>query len=692
MSSAGSPLRVGLIGCGRIAGVHVRHLRPLSAVRIVGVCDRDEERARALGESVGVSEVFRDAGDLLGLGLDVVHVLTPPTAHADPAIAALERGLHVLVEKPMATTAEAARRMQAAAASSGRILCVDHNRLFDPVILQARGLVASGAIGTLLSAEAYQGVNVQEGGPAAAPLAMWLNLAPHPLYLLRAFVGEIGDWQAYGGPLGELRAVFKGERGLGYLCFSPGASPYLNALTLHGTRATLHVDLNTMTLLTRRTRRLPSMLSKAALNVEQAVQLLGATARTSYRVATRRMGTYPGIGEVIRRFYDAVRAGGEPPVAAADGLAVVELLEEVWARTHRPGSLPSVRRVVASRPRSSSGKTVLVTGASGFLGRHVVAALRERGHRVRAMVRFPGAADDWDDVEEVAATLGDDASITSALAGVSAVVHCAARVARGGSRADFFQDNVRGTTHLLEAARAAGVERFVHVSSIAVYGVPSRPGPVAEDAGYDPHPERRGAYTWSKLEADRAVLEWGRRAGLATVTLRPGILVGPDGPRFTARLSLGRVRDRVLIVGRPGARLPLCHVADAARAAASAVTAAGASGAYNLVDDALTQDEWLRQRPLGGAPLRPIYIPPLLAAVPALGLELVARLAGREAPGLSRYKIRRATESLCYDTTRARRDLGWVPETGLGARGARAPREADVAAAGGSVAMAERRA
>src|SRR6185503_10576483 len=334
MTSNHSEIRAGLIGCGRIARVHLRHLKTLPHVRLVGVCDVDPERARVFAAEAGAAEWVTDPAALLDLGVDAVHVLTPPTSHAETAVAALERGTHVLVEKPMATSAAAAARMQAAATAARRLLCTDHNRLFDPVIVRARQMLESGMLGTLLSAEAYQGVNVQEGGPAAAPLAMWLNLAPHPLYLLRAFIGDVTEAQAYAGQLGELRAVLRGSRALGFLCFSPGATPYLNALTLHGTKATLHIDLNTMTLVQRRTRRLPSMLAKAALNVDVGLQLFASTARTTMQVATGRMGTYPGIGEVIRRFYDAIAIGGPSPVGPEDRQAVVALLDSLWAQTH----------------------------------------------------------------------------------------------------------------------------------------------------------------------------------------------------------------------------------------------------------------------------------------------------------------------------------------------------------------------
>src|SRR5262249_57364710 len=118
------------------------------------------------------------------------------------------------------------------------------------------------------------------------------------------------------------------------------------------------------------------------------------------------------------------------------------------------------------------------------------------------------------------------------------------------------------------------------------------------------------ASAWSKREAARIVQEFGRRAGLSPLILRRGILVGPGGPEFTARLCLGRFGGRVVIVGRRRARLPLCHVADAARAAALAVTARTTCTVYNLVDEGLTQEEWLRQRAAARRAKRPLSLPP----------------------------------------------------------------------------------
>lgn len=690
MTQRAQTTRVGLIGCGRIARVHLRYLQQLPGIEIVGFCDQDLGRAQQLQAEAGTGQSMREVADLLRLSPDTVHVLTPPPTHAEVTIAALDGGAHVLVEKPMATTSGDAARMEAAARASGHILAVDHNRLFDPAVLRARALVEGGAIGTLISAEAYQGVNVQEGGRAGTPLSMWMNLAPHPLSVLDAFVGEIQEWAACGGPHGEVRAALKGTHALASLVFSPAATPYLNALTLHGSTGTIQMDLNTMTLIRRRERRLPKMVAKAALNVDHGLQLLWGTASTMAKVLTRRMGTYPGIGVVMRGFYGAVRGEEASPVTAADGRRIVALLENIWgqAQDSKPDS-SSRRRWSPGWLPSRSAATVLVTGAGGFLGRRVVAELQQRGHRVRAMLHSAAPAAEWNDVEVVHAALGDNQAIGRALTGVTTVVHCAARVARRGTRAEFFRDNVHGTAHLVEAARTAGVERFIHVSSIAIYGRVTKNRVLKENSGYELHPELRGAYTWSKVEADRVVQEIGRSGDLRTVILRPGILVGPDGPEFTARLAIGPIRGRLLIVGRRDAVLPLCHVDDVARAVAAAVTVPEARGAYNLVDESLTQDEWLRMRRNGSPSARPHYIAPALLTIPVGSLELLYKLARRPAPTLSRYKIRCATENLRYDISRARRDLGWKPEVGVRALHAKARSSAPTQQAAGLTSLAE---
>src|SRR5215472_9943147 len=121
----------------------------------------------------------------------------------------------------------------------------------------------------------------------------------------------------------------------------------------------------------------------------------------------------------------------------------------------------------------------LVTGASGFLGWHVARVLAERGYRVRALVR-PGSRVDGLDVETVIGDLRDPASLERAVAGCGLVFHVAAdyRLWAKDPR-DLYRSNVDGTHHLLEAARAARVERIVYTSTVGCIGIP--PGGVGDE-------------------------------------------------------------------------------------------------------------------------------------------------------------------------------------------------------------------
>jgi len=128
---------------------------------------------------------------------------------------------------------------------------------------------------------------------------------------------------------------FLGPRGYGYVAFSMGAQPYLNHLTIYGTRATLRLNLNTMTVVLEQVRRLPKLAAKLAANLEPAGQMVAATVSNVLAVATRRMKLYPGIGENIRRFYRSLDEGDPSPVSAEAGIAVVRMLNEIQAQLER---------------------------------------------------------------------------------------------------------------------------------------------------------------------------------------------------------------------------------------------------------------------------------------------------------------------------------------------------------------------
>jgi nucleoside-diphosphate-sugar epimerase len=313
----------------------------------------------------------------------------------------------------------------------------------------------------------------------------------------------------------------------------------------------------------------------------------------------------------------------------------------------------------------------LLTGSTGFLGSHLARRLKAGGaeRRLRAIVR-PGT--DLKrippEIDEIVWGGLDDAEVLErACRGIDTVFHAAARVSGGGDRRAFERDNVVATEALLQAAAAAGVRRFVHVSSAGIFGAAGASAPIVESTPLDPEIEKRGAYAWSKAEADRRVRAFGSSGRLETVVVRPGILYGGEQTPFVARLHfpVPGARGRRLIVGSRSALLPLTHVDNACDAIALASERGRPGGAYNVIDGLVTQEEYLsRLREVGLASFQPTFLRPLWLVPVAFACEVVSRATGRTLP-LSRYRLRRATESLRYDTALAAAELGWTPTVDL---------------------------
>jgi myo-inositol 2-dehydrogenase / D-chiro-inositol 1-dehydrogenase len=136
-------INIGIIGCGFIGGVHARNLASDPRVKLAGVADVALPRAEELARTAGC-RAFSSAADLMGAGLDAVYVTTPNTLHTEAVLAALEAGLHVFSEKPMATTFAEAQQIRAATQKAKGIYQVGHNRRFAPVYTFCRDRIAEG--------------------------------------------------------------------------------------------------------------------------------------------------------------------------------------------------------------------------------------------------------------------------------------------------------------------------------------------------------------------------------------------------------------------------------------------------------------------------------------------------------------------------------------------------------------------
>jgi dihydroflavonol-4-reductase len=304
---------------------------------------------------------------------------------------------------------------------------------------------------------------------------------------------------------------------------------------------------------------------------------------------------------------------------------------------------------------------ILLTGATGFLGHNLVPRLVAAGHHVRALVR-PGS-----DFEFLRAypvepflieDLNDAATVTSACRGCWGIIHAAARFRMWGSLPAFWHDNVGATATLLAAASAAGVGRFVHISTIAVIGKPERGRVIDEDHPCYPQDH----YQRTKWEAEQLVLAYQRRRRLAAIVLRPGALYGPWGHYAFNRLFFEEPLHgwRIRVNGGRHVTFP-AYAPDVAAAATSALRRGEPGAIYNVSGPSLTHRAVNRiVSDLAGIPRWRLDVPVAPVLWLARAWTALARYTGRE-PFYPRNLAHYVFQDWPVTSARAHIDLGFRP-------------------------------
>ncbi len=140
-------VRLGVVGTGIWGRMHIRAYVQHASAELVAVCDLDEQRAKEVADEFNIPNHYTDVDDMLEAGLDGISVATPDAAHADITIKAANKGVHVLVEKPLATTIEECERMISAAASGNVYLMVDWHNRWNPPVYHIWQSIRSGELG-----------------------------------------------------------------------------------------------------------------------------------------------------------------------------------------------------------------------------------------------------------------------------------------------------------------------------------------------------------------------------------------------------------------------------------------------------------------------------------------------------------------------------------------------------------------
>ncbi|MGB0615047.1 MAG: NAD-dependent epimerase/dehydratase family protein [Acidimicrobiales bacterium] len=307
---------------------------------------------------------------------------------------------------------------------------------------------------------------------------------------------------------------------------------------------------------------------------------------------------------------------------------------------------------------------VLVTGATSLLGRHTVARLLDAGHDVVVLQRTPCGLDG---VVEHLGSVTDGDVVDTAMAGVDGVIHLAAKVDPVGDWADFEAINVEGTATVHAAARAAGVSRFVYVSSPSVAHDGSS---ISGDGAAPADPERaHGHYSVSKAMAERALLAASDDT-MPVVAVRPHLVIGPGDTQLVGRIVDRARTGRMPLIGSGLALVDTTWVDNAAASLLAALDALPGVGGRAFVvsnGEPRTVHELIaRITAAAGVDWSPRTVPARAAIAGGAAAEAVWERSGRDGePPMTAFGAEQLSTAHWFDQRETRTALGWAPEVSL---------------------------
>lgn len=356
-----APLRIGLIGCGKIADGHAEVLTYLDGAQLVAVCDREPVLAEQLAMRFNVPAWYGDAQQMLERErLDVVHITTPPGAHLPVTEQCVAAGAHVYLEKPLALDASTARRLIDAVEAAGRKMCINYWPNFDPSAMQLKRMLAQGAIGDPVHIESSIGYDLSGayGQALMSDERHWVHSLPGKLFQnvldhicnrmtpffpsgtepeVHAFAYKRRE-QVRGDStdklLDELRVYVKAGNVSAYGTLSSHTRPVPNALKIYGTTGTVEIDFNNRTIVQPATQRYPSALGRLFPAFQMAARYF-AQGRQNVRLFRRHeFQFFAGMTELLTQFYDAIRNDGPVPIRYGEILQVSEIMDSVHRQVY----------------------------------------------------------------------------------------------------------------------------------------------------------------------------------------------------------------------------------------------------------------------------------------------------------------------------------------------------------------------
>jgi predicted dehydrogenase len=318
------PLRIGVVGVGVMGSNHARVLAGLAGVTLVGIADPDRKQAEFVAQTLGCQGVAT-VGELLDLGLDAITIAAPTQLHHEIALACIARGVHVLVEKPIASSVEEGNDIVAAARRAGVTLMVGHVERFNPAVE---------AVKQAIRGEDILSIAITRVGPfppRMSKIGVVIDLAVHDIDLIRWFTdSEIIDVQP------QVSSAVAEREDIALLQFrtASGVLAHINTNWLTPFKA------RNITVATRGKYVMGDLLTR------QVTECFGFQPDGSYSMRHLSVGHAEPLRAELTAFIDTLRSGDAPPVTGEEGVASLEIATRCLIE--RPAMAPrQAPRVVA---------------------------------------------------------------------------------------------------------------------------------------------------------------------------------------------------------------------------------------------------------------------------------------------------------------------------------------------------------
>ena len=318
---AGRLLRVGVIGVGVMGSNHARVLADLPGVKLVGIADPDHEQRNFVSGAL-VCAAYADVEALLAAGVDAVTIAAPTHLHRDIALTCIARGVHVLVEKPIAPSVEDGRAIIAAARRAGVTLMVGHVERFNPAVQSIKDAIRNEDILSIAI------TRVGPFPPRMSNVGVVIDLAVHDIDLIRWFTdSEIVEVQP------QLKNAIAEREDIALLQFrtASGVLAHINTNWLTPFKA------RSVTVATRKKYIMGDLLTR------QVTECFGFQPDGSYSMRHLSVGHAEPLRSELQAFFDAIHSGKDPVVTGEEGVAGLEIAIQCLAKRSAPAAVSRQR-------------------------------------------------------------------------------------------------------------------------------------------------------------------------------------------------------------------------------------------------------------------------------------------------------------------------------------------------------------